>query len=73
MWRLFIFWLKIKVGKIHIALGDDVKGQKTHTFGQLHFGHVGHDIPMVPLAPGDGLLVVFGCNNVNGRNQGLAV
>ena len=55
-----MFRLKIKIGQIHIALGDDVKGQNAHTFGQLDFGQVGHDIPVVPLTPRDGILVIAG-------------
>ena len=55
-----MFRLKIKVGQIHIALGDDVKRQNAHAFGQFHFGQVGHEIPVVPLTPGDGILVSAG-------------
>jgi len=58
--RLFIFWPEIKPGQIHIAFGNDVKGQNAHSFGQLHFGQVGHDIPVVPLTPGEGVLVIAG-------------
>ena len=72
-WRLFIFRLKIDVGKIHIALGDDVKSQNARPFGQLHFGPVRHDIPVVPLTPGNGILLILDWNNINGGNQRFAV
>src|ERR1700733_10713721 len=60
-------WFEVEGGEVHLAFGDDVDGEDVAAGGEVEGGGVGEEVPVVPLAPGDGLVFAEGAGDGDGR------
>ena len=47
--------VEVEIGEVHVSFGEDVHGKNILASGESHSNQCRCEVPVMPLAPGDGI------------------